>query len=65
MQPRKYSPASMHIELDDLSRPVVHDLLREHLANMYGLTPADKVYALDLEDRHSVFMSLRLSAGAA
>lgn len=38
----------MHIELDDLSRPAVHDLLREHLANMHELSPADKVFALDL-----------------
>jgi putative acetyltransferase len=38
----------MNIELDDLSRPAVHELLREHLANMYELTPADKVFALDL-----------------
>ena len=38
----------MRIELDDLTRPQVHDLLREHLANMYEVTPADKVYALDL-----------------
>jgi putative acetyltransferase len=38
----------MRIEIDDLSRTVVHDLLREHLANMYEITPADKVFALDL-----------------
>ena len=38
----------MHIEIDDLSRPAVHDLLREHLANMYELSPADRVFALDL-----------------
>lgn len=38
----------MNIELDDLCRPAVHDLLREHLANMYELSPADKVFALDL-----------------
>ena len=41
-------PACMHIELDDLCRPAVHDLLREHLANMHELSPADKVFALDL-----------------
>lgn len=40
----------MHIELDDLTRPAVHDLLREHLAHMYQLSPADKVFALDLEE---------------
>jgi putative acetyltransferase len=38
----------MRIERDDLTRPQVHELLREHLANMYEVTPADKVYALDL-----------------
>lgn len=38
----------MHIELDDLTRPAVHELLREHLANMHELTPADRVFALDL-----------------
>ncbi|MCC7383797.1 MAG: GNAT family N-acetyltransferase [Deltaproteobacteria bacterium] len=38
----------MQIELDDLSRPAVHELLREHLANMYDLTPAERVFALDL-----------------
>ncbi|MBK8738502.1 MAG: GNAT family N-acetyltransferase [Betaproteobacteria bacterium] len=38
----------MRIELDDLSRPAVHALLSEHLANMYELSPADKVFALDL-----------------
>src|SRR3954468_6131891 len=39
----------MRIELDDLTRPAVHDLLREHLANMYEITPADRVFALDLD----------------
>jgi putative acetyltransferase len=38
----------MRIELDDLTRPQVHDLLREHLANMYQLSPARSVHALDL-----------------
>ncbi|HPV23947.1 MAG TPA: GNAT family N-acetyltransferase, partial [Casimicrobium sp.] len=31
----------MQIEIDDLSRPEVHALLREHLANMHELSPAD------------------------
>lgn len=39
----------MHIEVDDLTRPQVHDLLREHLANMHQLTPAERVFALDLD----------------
>jgi putative acetyltransferase len=38
----------MHIELDDLSRQEVQDLLREHLANMYELSPPESVHALDL-----------------
>lgn len=40
----------MHIEIDDLTRPVVHQLLEEHLSNMYEWTPADRVFALDLEN---------------
>jgi len=38
----------MRIELDGLSRPEVHALLREHLANMYQLSPPESVHALDL-----------------
>ncbi len=38
----------MHIEADDLSRPVVHALLAEHLASMRSQSPADSVHALDL-----------------
>jgi len=38
----------MRIELDDLSRSAVHDLLNEHLANMYELSPPEQVFALDL-----------------
>ncbi len=38
----------MQIEIDDLTRPEVHALLHEHLANMHELSPADKVFALDL-----------------
>jgi putative acetyltransferase len=40
--------SAMRIELDDLSRPQVHALLREHLAHMHELSPADRVFALDL-----------------
>jgi putative acetyltransferase len=39
---------AMRIEVDDLSRQEVHDLLREHLANMYELSPPESVHALDL-----------------
>lgn len=38
----------MQIELDNLSRHEVHALLREHLANMYELSPPESVHALDL-----------------
>ena len=38
----------MRIEQDDLSRPEVHALLREHLDNMYELSPPESVHALDL-----------------
>ena len=38
----------MRIEIDDLSRPAIHDLLSEHLANMYELSPPEQVFALDL-----------------
>jgi putative acetyltransferase len=38
----------MRIEIDDLSRELVHQLLKEHLANMYELSPPEQVFALDL-----------------
>jgi putative acetyltransferase len=38
----------VRIELDDLSRPAVHALLREHLDDMYALSPPESVHALDL-----------------
>ena len=38
----------MKIELDDLSRPAIHELLNEHLRNMYELSPPESVHALDL-----------------
>lgn len=38
----------MKIEVDDLSRPMVHALLNEHLRNMYELSPPESVHALDL-----------------
>ena len=38
----------MRIEADDLSRPQVQALLQEHLDNMYQLSPAESVHALDL-----------------
>jgi putative acetyltransferase len=39
----------MRIEIDDLTRPAVHALLREHLTNMYELSPPESVFALDLD----------------
>jgi putative acetyltransferase len=38
----------MRIEIDDLTRQPVLDLLSEHLANMYEITPAEQVFALDV-----------------
>ena len=38
----------MRIEVDDLSRPQVLELLNEHLSNMHELSPADQVFALDV-----------------
>ncbi|HQR10271.1 MAG TPA: GNAT family N-acetyltransferase [Casimicrobiaceae bacterium] len=38
----------MRIEVDDLSRAQVHDLLNEHLANMFALSPPESVFALDV-----------------
>jgi putative acetyltransferase len=43
----------MRIEIDDLSRPAVHELLNEHLANMYELSPPEQVFALDLSELKS------------
>ena len=39
---------TVRIEIDDLARPAIHELLSEHLANMYELTPPEQVFALDL-----------------
>jgi len=38
----------MRIERDDLKRPEVLALLREHLTNMYELSPPESVHALDI-----------------
>ena len=38
----------MRIEIDDLSRPQVHALLNEHLANMFELSPPENVFALNV-----------------
>jgi putative acetyltransferase len=39
----------MKIELDDLSRPAIPALLKEHLESMHSLGPPESVHALDLE----------------
>lgn len=39
----------MKIEIDDLSRPAIHALLREHLRHMHELGPPESVHALDLD----------------
>ena len=39
----------MKIEIDDLTRPAVHALLREHLRSMHALGPPESVHALDLD----------------
>jgi len=49
MERFKSTLTPIHIELDDLSRPQVHDLLREHLDEMHTLTPIDSIHALGLE----------------
>ncbi len=38
---------TIRIETDDLTRPQVLALLEEHLRNMYAITPAEHVFALD------------------
>lgn len=43
----------MHIEIDNLTRPEVQALLREHLAHMREMSPAASVHALDLEKLRS------------
>jgi putative acetyltransferase len=48
----------MKIEVDDLSRPQVHALLEEHLANMYELSPPEQVFALDLNKLRSPDITL-------
>ena len=43
----------MHIELDDLSRPQIAELLKEHLASMFVHTPPESVHALPIEGLRS------------
>jgi putative acetyltransferase len=39
----------MDIRRDDLTSPAIHALLAEHLRNMYEITPAKSVHALNLD----------------
>jgi putative acetyltransferase len=39
----------MHIRIDDLKGPEIHELLREHLRNMMLHSPPESVHALDIE----------------
>jgi putative acetyltransferase len=43
----------LRIETDDLTRPQVHELLREHLAQMHATSPPESVHALDLPKLNS------------
>jgi putative acetyltransferase len=43
----------MRIELDDLSRPEIAELLKEHLASMFVHTPPESVHALPIEGLRS------------
>lgn len=42
-------PGTVSLELDDLARPAVRALLREHLADMTASSPAESMHALDLD----------------
>jgi putative acetyltransferase len=51
----------LRIEVDDLTRPEIHALLEEHLANMHELSPRESVHALDvsrLRSRDITFWSV-------
>ena len=48
----------MHIEPDDLSRPAVAGLLREHMRRMQSLCPPESVHALDLDALKTPALSL-------
>lgn len=39
----------LKIKIDDLNGPEIADLLRRHLDHMFAITPADSIYALDME----------------
>jgi putative acetyltransferase len=39
----------LKIQIDNLNGPEIAELLRRHLDHMYAITPADSVYALDID----------------
>jgi putative acetyltransferase len=39
----------LRFELDDLTHPAIVTLLEEHLQDMYAVSPAESVHALDLD----------------
>jgi putative acetyltransferase len=43
----------VHIERDDLSRPEIAELLKEHLASMFVHSPPESVHALPIEGLRS------------
>lgn len=49
MRDRYCRAVDLHFELDDLTRPAVVALLEEHLGDMYAVSPAESVHALDLD----------------
>jgi putative acetyltransferase len=46
---KKQEIRQLEIREDDLTGKAIADLLREHLENMYEITPPESVHALDLE----------------
>ena len=47
----------MRLNVDDLSSPLVHALLEEHLSNMCELSPPEQVFALDLNELRSPYIT--------
>ncbi len=44
-----FEQRQVKIEVDDLARPEIHQLLEEHLADMRRISPPESVHALDLD----------------
>ena len=43
------NPRAMHIRIDNLAGPEIHELLGEHLCNMALHSPPESIHALDIE----------------